>query len=1209
MRGDFSSFWKKEEKRNFNGVLHQQGRVLLDRDWNAQTEIFNDWQETAAADIIGAGVAAVPADAADGFKVINAEIKNAPDGVEITVKEGRVWADGLLIELRDDDKSKDFVVREATYFEPPIQSDDLPKNVRDAVILEAWHEELNAFQQPNLLIEPALGGVDTTERFQTAYRFRLFRMDADDTCDSIINSLKDNFDDKAKLTAVLKPDIPVDGDCPVVQGGGYTGFEHQLYRVEIAQTKHLTEAYFKWSQFNGGLVGRGTFNNQKVKIDANLNAILHSGLTSFYLETLEEINGYWQVTFGAKVALDTNTNSLNLPTAAADVFFSNVAAMNGKKVFFRLWDDIRLVSEFIAEDDLQDGIRLQFDSDAIEKNTPHDFWTFTVRTDDVLNLSSFLDNPQILLDEAKPQGIFYHRVPLAELDWTDGENQTAEIEDCRRIFPPLTKLKGCCTYRVGDGINSHGDFTNIQDAIDALPKSGGQICVLPGEYRKKIKISSPRNRNISIKGCGKRTRIIAEDNGAAIHVLGGVNLKIESLTVMAQGGGIGIWLQGDEITANKDDQTGEFGSLRNIKLENLRIIAANQSAIKMHIGQYVSIRGCQIFIRDENSDWQSAVYLAGDDLLFEENEIRVLTGGMEKPPNENIILKSDDKKIRFGKTDDPQAFHPAEKANGGLHLAGGCERVRVINNLIIGGTGNGITLGSIDVKKIESSERHVDWRIRIGRKPDDCEHNPGVVDVTEVDEGTRLIAGEFLRDILIENNRIFSMGLNGIGVDGFFPLEPPSPNNPSQKSGGLQFITVENLVILGNRIEFCLNKIATDFPNAAAAKYVGYGGIALSDVGNLVVRDNFIRNNGTNFLEPTCGIFILRGRGIEISRNHILNNGRQTDIKLDGKIKPGARGGIFIFSAVEGTMQIGHLSALRQGQSNVVVRPNGVPALKLHENIVAVPVGRALTLRSTGNVSITDNQFLTQSIAEESDLLSLMAASVLIFSLNTAAGNSSLTGYLKARQGETKMPYNGSQMKYATASGNNAGLEELQQIWKGFGKSFLSGSIQFADNQCDLLSQIVRRNLAAISAILILSLDDVGFLGNQTNCVMDKSPLLADTIIFGSNVRASDNSWRETPESVKFSAVTFSEKLNTTTDNHSTHCLLVHGKLFLDRFNLTEIEAATFSGNNDIVEIFKKAEGKLPCRPNRKVLSNYGNVRELAVKDFKTTPEMRNIDG
>ena len=34
-------------------------------------------------------------------------------------------------------------------------------------------------------------------------------------------------------------------------------------------------------------------------------------------------------------------------------------------------------------------------------------------------------------------------------------------------------------------------------------------------------------------------------------------------------------------------------------------------------------------------------------------------------------------------------------ARGGLQLAGGCEHVRVAGNVIVGGTGNGITLGNI----------------------------------------------------------------------------------------------------------------------------------------------------------------------------------------------------------------------------------------------------------------------------------------------------------------------------------------------------------------------------------------------------------------------------------------------------------------------------------------------------------------------------------
>ncbi len=239
--------------------------MLLDADWNAQTAITNDWQDTAAQDIIGAGVAAVPADQPNGFKIMSAT--HTAGKVQLTVAPGRAWADGLLTELysEPDPDGVANVPRVATYLAPPVQSpaastSTLEANVRDAVILEVWREEINAFQLPDLLLEPALGGPDTTERVHTAKAFRLMRLAAGDTCENIRGRLQDNFAAKGKLRATLQPPTPGTGDCPAVAGGGYTGFEHNLYRVEIADVNAaLPQPRFKWSRYGGGLVGRGRF--------------------------------------------------------------------------------------------------------------------------------------------------------------------------------------------------------------------------------------------------------------------------------------------------------------------------------------------------------------------------------------------------------------------------------------------------------------------------------------------------------------------------------------------------------------------------------------------------------------------------------------------------------------------------------------------------------------------------------------------------------------------------------------------------------------------------------------------------------------------------------------------------------------------------------------------------------------------------------------
>src|SRR5215207_6492843 len=107
MQGDFSvlNFDPYQHKRgvaparngvmrNVNGVLHQQGRVTLDADLTDGELLDLAWQEQAGRDIIGAGIAAVPAMEPDGFR-IDAAIVDGAD-VHLQVRTGRVWADGIL---------------------------------------------------------------------------------------------------------------------------------------------------------------------------------------------------------------------------------------------------------------------------------------------------------------------------------------------------------------------------------------------------------------------------------------------------------------------------------------------------------------------------------------------------------------------------------------------------------------------------------------------------------------------------------------------------------------------------------------------------------------------------------------------------------------------------------------------------------------------------------------------------------------------------------------------------------------------------------------------------------------------------------------------------------------------------------------------------------------------------------------------------------
>ncbi len=1095
MRGDFS-VWQFDKFDNFNGTLPQQGRVVLDRDGLAQTRIDLHWQKTAGQDIIGADTAAVPASEPNSFKIDQAQV--VAGKVQLTVRPGHLWADGILAYL----DGAVPVTRTATYLQPPVQSPaaventiDADTDTRDAVVLEVWREALSGFQIPEKLIEPALGGPDTAEYVHTACAFRLFRMQAGQNCENL--PLDDDFSQKGKLTVSLQPTQVIAGDCPVVEGGGYTGFEHRLYRMEIA---HVTTGgpMFKWSQFNGGLVGRGVFDrfNMTVDIRANLPAINTCGRTTFYLEA-EEFDsnlGYWKVTYGAPVTL--NNNQLTLPNAATFGLVPN----STNSVFFRLWDDIRNITDFPVQanpNELVDGIRLEFEANATGKYAPKDYWTFSVRAGGIGNQTvaiggkDVLLNAGVVLNQRPPDGIHYHRVPLAELNWHATLNITPpSIEECREIFQPLTRLTGCCTYRVGDGTHSHGDFTSIKAAINALPASGGEICVLPGTYTDNVLIDG--KHDIVVHGCGQRSKVVsAAPTGNAVaspvfRVHDSQRITIRSLAIEAHDTGVGVLLQGTRGNAGAAAgiDVAATSTLRRILLEELHITAATRSAIEVREGQYITIQRCRIAMKDTPGRWPG-LFFVGDDSLIERNDIQVRT-------------------VRQATTTTEDTFFPAGSAIGGMQLGGTCMRVRIINNLIRGGIANGITLGSVKTVTISTGDpvgEDGGWVINIFDPCNPC--LPGDIYIPPSGGGdtttTRQISAGPLYDIRIERNRIWDMGLNGIGVVGFFDL-----------SNSQEMISLERLAVLGNDIRRCLRRSLQAVPTNMVNS-MGYGGITLADVTDFVAWDNVIEENGPDALEPICGIFVLHGEGIDITRNRIVDNGRTPTDTVD-HAKIGRRGGINIVHAISPRIAT-KLSSTSFGYIKAV------SAVRVHENTVAVPLGQALVLDALGAVSVVGNQFTSRgAVAFSVEQIASFASTVLIFDRGYPIELFGLFTYQSVAKGTTV---------FGTAEGRLA---------------LPNGNVLFSNNQC--LLEMQARTPLVLSSVVIFTLDDLGFHNNQCLALLPVGRLLTQAILFGLSAQATDNRFEEplsrTGLNTLFSAVTLGLQ-NITSQNQATHCLSIHG--------------------------------------------------------------------
>jgi hypothetical protein len=126
------------------------------------------------------------------------------------------------------------------------------------------------------------------------------------------------------------------------------------------------------------------------------------------------------------------------------------------------------------------------------------------------------------------------------------------------------------------------------------------------------------------------------------------------------------------------------------------------------------------------------------------------------------------------------------------------------------------------------------------------------------------------------------------------------------------------------------------------------------------------------------------------------------------------------------------------------------------------------------------------------------------------------------------------------------------------GRSLSNGNVLFNDNQCNL--DVMETGVSlSLSSILILTLDDIGFQNNQCECNLLDDIVLAQTMLIGLSVRASDNRFKDGSiieilggVTGLFSALTLG-LFNTTTDNQSTHCLWIIGlpNLTVDHSNVS----------------------------------------------------------
>lgn len=1198
MKGDFSYF-PFDQSDDYSGVLHQQGRVLLDRDWNAKAQIDARWQHTAAADAFGLSVLAVPSSEGDAFKVLTAKVDGSV--VRVTLSAGRAWASGVMLQQSAG------ITLAASYLAPPLAPatgvSSIVGGTRDVVLLEVWEDTVNGFQAPADLIEPALGGPDTTERTKAYAVAKLLRLGPNDDCSAVLGLVEGT---KGRLSVSPAPILSVGGDCPLEAGGGYTGLEHYLYRIEIAAPAG-GQARFKWSQFNGGLVGRGIFTagavpgTGTVDVTANVQQIDLCGVSSFYLEAqqFDAAFGAWRVVFTADA-----THAANGQLSLANIQGVWPATAPGT-AFFRLWNGIGRIADFPigTPTELKDGIRLEFDADSGSNYHAGDYWSFPVRA------SGAAFDPPLWPTNSPPQGVVYRRVALAEITWNaalTASFDAGEIEDCRHIFRPLTNQKICCTFNVGDGRTSFGDFNRIEDALRHLPAAGGEICLLPGLHNTNTVI---RNRkHVTIRGCGAQTKVTPRKETPAqpiFAIADSSDIELLHMDLFTMGG------TAIDVAGSKP------GAAHDIEIAHHRILAC-LNAVRARNVAGLEVHHNRIRMLDKR-DSGVGIYLAGDDSRIERNDIRLLPF-TEMPPIEvpeepgpidptdpcaKIEVAFANPKIFIAYVNMVWAIAlrlipiftvptPPYRALGGIQIGGGSERVNVLDNTVVGGAGNGITLGAVgaapqpaQVFSFEMTDPdarviglvigpngQATAGVQITLTPQGTGSSPppqvsnangavffsvarGTYAVTEGAAGLEIASIDavrrgnavwsieirlqpeppppeaddgFLYDIAIERNTVSAMGLSGIGV----PSRAAATGGTSLAASPRAVTSARALLgcpIVGLVIR--ANTLTGNLRNPfdnALRQEVAVRGVGGISLG--LVDDALITGNRVE-KNGSSALDPLCGIFIQYGEDIDIHHNQVLD---HGSI-PGANAELVpgqrggIVLALVSSFSL--LTQLRGGGATTGSRP----AARVCDNTVTQPVGCALAARAAGPLMVNDNAFASEFAGPSP--FELLAGTVLIFNLGGV--QSTGAGVDLRRPGSNALGEEPAPPPPPPPA-SNLGMNQrarLQTATVAVTRLAVAatllpgGNTMFNDNQ----SRTGPTNRAA-GCHLLLSYDDVAYEGNQSSSVQ-ATRVFANAMLFGGTIRALGNRLKESNTQSLMSMFTLASRANNTSMNQGDHCIIV----------------------------------------------------------------------
>lgn len=446
MTGDISRSTHRPGN-HYSSVRLQQGRVLLDADWNEQADLTRHVERVTGRDVIGPTGAPRSSDPA----VSNFAVSLDETGTDLVIGPGRIHVDGIVCE-NDDPAGVRYTAQ------PDLPGAAVPTTDGSyAVYLDVWERQLSAVDQHGLafppLVDAALPGTDTATRTRVVWQVRLAPIPGLDCA---------AFQPPPAPTGRLRAsEVHVTGpvnDCSVPAGGGYRRLENQLYRIEVHDTP-VTGPVMKWSRDNASLVARVTALDEGA-LTITVDRPGHDDETGFASAAWVELSDEERILTGTAGAL--------LPVASASgttLVVTNpdgLSLATGTNPTLRRWDGVVALTA-ATPTELEDGVQVEIDEGTFAVG---DHWLVPARTTTAkVEWPADPANPDQPAFEPR-HGTAHHYCVLAVVDCTGGV--FGSLSDCRRVFPPLTAITAVDVSYDPSACATLAGTATVQQALDVL---------------------------------------------------------------------------------------------------------------------------------------------------------------------------------------------------------------------------------------------------------------------------------------------------------------------------------------------------------------------------------------------------------------------------------------------------------------------------------------------------------------------------------------------------------------------------------------------------------------------------------------------------------------------------------------------------------------------------------------------------------------------